>query len=97
MIKEWLLRLRNRVLFEHEQQSYVIKECDVKKGIAEMYSMIGRACQRQAEEIENDIDSYVIDELKMGCELVIDNGKTYQLICELNYIKPSLFEKIFKK
>ena len=56
---------------------------DVKKGIAKMYSMMGRACQRQAEAIENDIDGYVInDDLKMGYEFVISNGKTYQLICE---------------
>ena len=54
----------------------------VKKGIAKMYSMMGRACQRQAEAIENDVDGYVINDLKMGCEF-IDNGKTYQLICEL--------------
>ena len=55
---------------------------DVKKGIAKMYSMIGRACQRQSEAIENDVDGYVVNDFKMGCEF-IDNGKTYQLICEL--------------
>ena len=55
---------------------------DVKKGIAKMYFMMGRACQRQAEAIENDVDGYVINDLKMGCEF-INNGKTYQLICEL--------------
>lgn len=54
----------------------------VKKGIAKMYSMMGRACQRQAEAIENDVDGYVINDSKMGCEF-INNGKTYQLICEL--------------
>lgn len=48
-----------------------------------MYYMMGRACQRQAEAIESDIDGYVINDLKMGYEFVIDNGKTYQLICEL--------------
>ena len=42
---------------------------DVKKGIAKMYSMMGRACQRQAEAIENDVDGYVINDSKMGCEL----------------------------
>ena len=55
---------------------------DVKKGIAKMYSMMGRACHRQAEAIENDVDGYVINDSKMGCEF-INNGKTYQLICEL--------------
>lgn len=59
------------------------ESCDIKKGIAKMYYMMGRACQRQAEAIESDIDGYVINDLKMGYEFVIDNGKTYQLICEL--------------
>ncbi len=59
------------------------ESCDVKKAIAEMYSMMGRACQRQAEAIENDIEGYVINDSKMGYEMVINNGKTYQLICEL--------------
>ena len=54
----------------------------VKKGIAKLYSIMGRTCQRQAEAIENDVDCYVINDLKMGCEFS-DNGKTYQLICEL--------------
>ena len=43
---------------------------------------MSRTCQRQAEAIENDIDGYVIDDLKIGCDFS-DNGKTYQLICEL--------------
>ena len=55
---------------------------DVKKGIAKMYSIMSRTYQRQAEAIENDIDGYVIDDLKMGCDFS-DNGKTCQLICEL--------------
>ena len=55
---------------------------DVKKGIAKMYSIMGRTCQRHAETIENDVDSYVINDFKIGCEF-INNGKTYQLICEL--------------
>ena len=50
----------------------------VKKGIAKMYSIMGLACQRQAEAIENDVDGYVINDLKMGCEF-IDNGKTFNL------------------
>ena len=44
---------------------------DVKKGIAKMYSIIGRACQRQAEAIENDVDGYVINDLKMVVSLLI--------------------------
>lgn len=54
---------------------------DVKKGIAKMYSIMGRNCQRQAEAIEN-VDGYIIDDLKIGCKFS-DNGKTYLLICEL--------------
>ena len=50
----------------------------VKKGIAKMYSIMGLACQRQAEAIENDVDGYVINDLKMGCEF-IDNRKTFNL------------------
>ena len=51
---------------------------DVKKEIAKMYSIMGRTCQRQAEAIENDVDGYVINDLKMGCEF-IENRKTFNL------------------
>ena len=54
----------------------------VKKKKEKMYSIMGRTCQRQAEAIENDVDGYVINNLKIGCDFS-DNGKTYQLICEL--------------
>lgn len=50
----------------------------VKKGIAKMYSIMDLACQRQTEAIENDVDGYVINDLKMGCEF-IDNRKTFNL------------------
>lgn len=56
---------------------------DVKKGIAEMYSAMSRGCQKQAEAIRKDFDNYVIDDLKMGYEFDTNDGKTYQLICEL--------------
>ena len=56
---------------------------DVKKGIANMYYMMGRACQKHSEAIETDLDGYVIDDLKMGYEFKTNDGKKYQLICEL--------------
>lgn len=56
---------------------------DVKKGIANMYYMMGRACQKHSGAIETDLDRYVIDNLKMGYEFKTNDGKKYQLICEL--------------
>ena len=56
---------------------------DVKKGIANMYYMMSRVCQKHSEAIETDLDGYVVDDHKMGYELKTNDGKKYQLICEL--------------
>ena len=39
-------------------------------------------CNQNNKKLKNINNELVINDLKMGCEF-IDNGKTYQLICEL--------------
>lgn len=64
-----------------------MEEIELKKGIAQMYYAMSRACRRHCEAIEEDYERFYPSDMKLGYELY-DKGKVkYQLVLELKKVE----------
>ena len=58
----------------------------LKQTIAEMYEMMGKTCKKSSAVINRNLDSYNINEAKVGYEAIVGNDK-YQLVLELKKVE----------
>ena len=60
----------------------MVSDNELKKSIAHLYLKMSEFCNNQSESINNDLDSYVIQNRTVGYELETNDKGTYQLVLE---------------